>query len=66
MNIATEIRRRFEASAWSIKRLAETAAVPYSAVHAFVKSGADIRVSTASKLAVALGLRLVADKPKGR
>ncbi len=66
MDIANTIRQRFEASGWSIKRLADTTGVPYSAVHAFLQSGADIRVSTASKLAEALGLRLVADKRKGR
>lgn len=43
----------------SIKRLSESSRTPYSGVHRFLNVDADVRTSTLTRLAKALGLELV-------
>ena len=59
-SLADSIRAAFQRSGLSVKRWAEAANVPYASVHAFAAGTRDPQVSTLEKLAVALGLRLVA------
>lgn len=59
------IRRAFERSGWSIKRLSDQSGCAYGHTYSFVKGNADMTLLCASRLAKALGLKLVAKKPKG-
>lgn len=64
LNMATQdpaeaVRRAFRKSGMSIKRLAESSRTPYSGVHRFLNVDADVRTSTLTRLAEALGLELV-------
>ena len=69
-DLAQLIRRRFNASGWSILQLAKRADVPYAAAHGFVNGTRDVVLSTAAKLCKTLGLELrpvgrASRKPKG-
>ncbi len=65
-DMAATIRAAFRKSGLSILALTKRADVQYASTHGFLCGDKDIRLSTATKLAGALGLRLVADKRKGR
>ena len=56
---AEAVRRAFRKSGMSIKRLSESSRTPYSGVHRFLNVDADVRTSTLTRLAKALGLELV-------
>ena len=60
---AEAVRRAFQKSGISIKRLADSSHTPYSGVHRFINVDADVRTSTLTRLAAALGLELVV-RPK--
>lgn len=56
---AEAVRRAFRESGMSIKRFSESSRTPYSGVHRFLNVDADVRTSTLTRLAKALGLELV-------
>ena len=62
-NVTQAIRRAFQESGLSIKKLSLRSNVPYAGAHAFVNGNPDVRLSTLTRIAEALGLELVA-RPK--
>ena len=56
--LANVIRKRFEQTGWSIKKLADLSGVPYQAAHGFVRGTRDPVCSTIDKLCKVLGLEL--------
>lgn len=52
------LKAAFKASGWSILRLAKTADVPYCVAHKLATGDGDLQLTTASRIAGALGLEL--------
>lgn len=52
------LKEAFRASGWSILKLAKTAGIAYCAAHGFATGTGDLKLSTASRIAAALGLEL--------
>lgn len=57
-SLAVAIRKAFTESGMSIKRLADTAGLPYASVHGLIKKIKDPTLSTAALLCGVLGLEL--------
>ena len=57
-DLGNDIRRFFRATGMSMKALSDATRIPYSALHRFLKGGADIRLSTADRICDALALEL--------
>lgn len=63
--LANAIRAAFQASGWSIKRLADVSGVPYSSCHGFAMGTRDVSTGVASRLCEALGLKLTKGRKRG-
>lgn len=64
-DLGNDIRKNFRATGMSMKALADATGIPYSALHRFLKGGADVRLSTANRLCDALTLELRPKAKKG-
>jgi len=62
MNLQLRIIEAWRASGLSILAVAKRAELPYAGVYGLLRGQSDARLSTGSKVADALGLRLVADR----
>lgn len=58
-DIAWVLKDAFRRSGRSMKSIADETGIAYSMVHGFFVSGTDIRIGTASKLAMALGVEVI-------
>ncbi len=61
-DIGAVLREAFRRSGRSIKSVSDESGVFYAGLHGFLTGNADIKISTASKLAAVLGLALTKAK----
>jgi len=64
VNLAEQLRQAILDSGLSLNRVSIESGVPYSALHGFVNSGRDLKLSNVERLAALFGMRLT--KPTKR
>jgi hypothetical protein len=62
MSLTEQLRQAIDESGLSLYVVAKATGAPYAAIHGFAKSGRNIKLETADKLAELFGMKLTAPK----